>query len=226
MLHKLLVRLRRHGLSGAAHQLSLGALNCFVEFKILRALYVERPDPAFLGCPGPYTAGFLPEKTLRQFASDAKCELSDDFLDATLLRGDECYAICDGEALAAYGWYSCGPTPIGLPGLLLQFSPAYVYMYKGFTHDRYRGQRLHAIGMTMALRHYVSNGFKGIVSYVESGNFDSLKSCFRMGYRVFGSVYVIKLFGRYFTFTSPGCEKFGFRLARIPRQWFFKAKPL
>jgi hypothetical protein len=51
-----------------------------------------------------------------------------------------------------------------------------------------------------------------MVSYVESTNFDSLKSCFRMGYRVFGSIYVIRLLGRSFAFSSPGCTPFGFRL--------------
>jgi hypothetical protein len=83
-------------------------------------------------------------------------------------------------------------------------------MYKGFTDKRYRGQRLHAIGMTRALQHYLDTGYRGIVSYVESTNFDSLKSCFRMGYEVFGSVYVLQLFGRYFTLSSPGCKAFDF----------------
>jgi hypothetical protein len=50
------------------------------------------------------------------------------------------------------------------------------------------------------------------VSYVESTNFDSLKSCFHMGYQVFGSVYVVRIFGRYFAWASPGCDAFGFRV--------------
>src|SRR5437667_315175 len=83
---------------------------------------------------------------------------------------------------AAYGWYASAATPVA-PGLVLHFAPGYVYMYKGFTHDLHRGKRLHAIGMTRALQHYRSSGFKGVVSYVESSNFDSLKSCARMGYR-------------------------------------------
>ena len=85
-------------------------------------------------------------------------------------------------------------------------------MYKGFTDPRYRGQRLHAIGMTRAMRHYKNNGCKGLVSYVEARNFDSLKSCLRMGYRVFGSVYVTRIFGRYVALSSPGCRRFDFRL--------------
>jgi L-amino acid N-acyltransferase YncA len=87
-----------------------------------------------------------------------------------------------------------------------------VYMYKGFTDDNYRGQRLHAIGMTRALRYYLATGHRGIVSYVESTNFDSLKSCFRMGYEAFGTVYLLKLFGRWFSVSSPGCRRFGFRV--------------
>jgi hypothetical protein len=52
------------------------------------------------------------------------------------------------------------------------------------------------------------------VSYVESINFDSLKSCFRMGYSVFGTVYVVKVFGRYLSFSTPGCSKYDFRVER------------
>jgi hypothetical protein len=85
-------------------------------------------------------------------------------------------------------------------------------MYKGFTDPRYRGQRLHAIGMTRALHEYRRRGLRGIVSYVESTNFDSLKSCFRMGYKVFGSIYLARLLGRHFARSSPGCEPYAFRV--------------
>jgi hypothetical protein len=53
---------------------------------------------------------------------------------------------------------------------------------------------------------------------VESTNFDSLKSCDRMGYRVFGSIYVVSLFGRHFSFASSGCKPFGFKLLNTPRR--------
>jgi hypothetical protein len=94
-------------------------------------------------------------------------------------------------------------------------------MYKGFTDPRHRGQRLHAIGMTRALQHYRSAGYRGIVSYVESTNFDSLKSCFRMGYAMFGSVYMVKLFGHWLTFSSPGCWRFDFRV--LPKGYRVKS---
>jgi hypothetical protein len=207
--------LRRHGLWEFLYALAAKTLQALAGFKILKAVYVAWPDPVFLDCPAGYTALFLPAGTLRRFARDPQTEMSGEFVEQALVRRDECFAILDGETLAAYGWYSSQPTPIGLPEMMLHFSADCVYMYKGFTHPRYRGQRLHAIGMTMALRHYLARGFRGLVSYVESTNFDSLTSCYRMGYRVFGSVYLVKMLDRYLSFSSPGCERFRFRVRPV-----------
>jgi hypothetical protein len=100
-------------------------------------------------------------------------------------------------------------------------------MYRGFTHPGYRGQRLHAIGMTMALAAYRARGFKGLVSCVDVRNDASLKSCYRMGYHDFGAIYVMtlgRLFGlrhppgRFLRYPiihcTPGCKAFGFWLER------------
>jgi hypothetical protein len=215
---KILLKMRRHGLPSYLHGLGVQALNSIVPFKILRGVFVDRADPAYLECPEPYQASFLSAQALQDYAGDAATEMSPRFVEDAVRSGDQCYALTEGEKLAAYGWYSTRPTPIGYAGLVLHFAPGYVYMYKGFTDARHRGKRLHAIGMTRALEHYLAKGYGGIVSYVESTNFDSLKSCFRMGYRAFGSVFVVRLFGRYFAFSSPGCKPFGFRLERSAPQ--------
>ena len=209
-MRQIVKRLQRHGAASTLFYALIKALELIAEFRILRGVWIERPDPAFLDCPG-YSAGFLPAKRLRAAAANPATELPDRFIDQALLRGDECYGICDGEKLASYGWYAKGRTPISSE-LDVVFKAGYVYMYKGFTSDDYRGQRLHAIGMTRALQHYLDAGYRGIVSYVESTNFDSLKSCFRMGYQVFGSVYVVRMFGHYFAWASPGCDAFEFRV--------------
>jgi hypothetical protein len=205
-------KLGSHGLSNTLDAYVLKALNRVFVIKILRGVCVEEADASFLSLPQNYRADFLSADELRKYSSDPKTEISSEFLDEALARGDQCYAIREEETLAAYGWYSAGSTPIGLGELVLNFSRQYVYMYKGFTDERYRGQRLHAIGMTRALAHYLSGGHNGLVSYVEAQNLDSLKSCFRMGYRVFGSIYVVRIFDRYHAFSSPGCSRFGFRL--------------
>ena len=216
-LRNIVLKIRRHGLPNTVHALALRALNAIVPFKILRGVYVDRADPAYLACPESYKPGFLPARSLQDYAKDPAAQMSARFVEDAVDSGDQCYAICDGDKLAAYGWYSTRPTPVGVPELLLHFAPEYVYMYKGFTDSRYRGKRLHAIGMTRALEHYLGKGYRGIVSYVESTNFDSLKSCFRMGYRVFGSVFLVRIFGRHFAFSTPGCKPFGFAVRRVAK---------
>ena len=212
IVQKAFRKLQRHGAGAFIHLLFVRLISFIIPFKILRGVHIAKADPAFHDYPPQYTPSFLSARELHEFASDPATEMSRAFVDEALRNGDECYAICDGGTLAAYGWYSTRPTPIDPSDLELSFADGYVYMYKGFTDKRYRGQRLHAIGMTRALQHYLDTGYQGFVSYVESTNFDSLKSCFRMGYDVFGSVYVLRLVGRYFTFSSPGCKAFDFRV--------------
>src|SRR5262249_10874862 len=130
---------------------------------------------------------------LLAFAEAGKYQLTADFVRQVSAKGDECYAMLDGDILAAYGWYSRNRTVLDNEDLMLRFDSSYIYMYKGFTLDRYRGQRLHAIGMTRALAEYKTQGFCGLVSYVESNNFDSLKSCYRMGYRNCGRIHILRV---------------------------------
>jgi hypothetical protein len=212
---KVQLRLKRHGARNLLHVLLMRAVNAIASFKILRGVYVEEPAAAYLACPEAYAAGLFTAEAMRPFTADAGNELPGSFIDSVRRKGDECYAILDGGKLAAYGWYASTLTPIGSPGLVLRFSDAYVYMYKGFTGDNYRGKRLHAIGMTRALSEYRQRGLRGLVSYVESTNFDSLKSCDRMGYKVFGSIYLVRIFGRDFAFSSPGCKAFDFRVESV-----------
>jgi len=206
--------IRRHGVGRAIYTQLIKVLARVFGLKILRALHVEHPRDDLLDCPAGYAAGFLAPAELRRYAGQQASQLSREFLDEAVARGDECYAFRDGEQLAAYGWYAFGATPIGLGNLVLKVSPEYVYMYKGFTDKRYRGQRLHAIGKTRALAHYRRKRFKGLVSYVEADNIDSLKSARRMGASRFGSVYIARIFGRHFAFCSPGCRRCNFRVER------------
>src|SRR5947207_1514805 len=151
--------------------------------------------PGFLELPTGMTADFLDRETLRRMTAEAKYDLTAEFLDDALAKGGEGYAIVDGAEPAAYGWYAHSATRMS-DGMLVQFDPAYVYMYKGLTLDAYRGRRLHAIGMTRALAAYRAQGFKGLVSYIESDNLNSLKSAYRIGYVDFGRVFIIRMWDR------------------------------
>lgn len=218
VIDRLRRKLEKLGPRQTLHLAFVRLLNNASLFKIMRGLLLLKVDSAFLNCPSHLTPGFLDEDQLRQLARDPANELDASFLNEALTKGDRCYAIMDGDKLAAYGWYSRMPTRIDPPELLLGFDSGLVYMYKGLTRHEYRGQRLHAIGMNRALQHYLEHGERGIISYVESTNFDSLKSCFRLGYSYFGSIYLWRVFGHYLRLYSPGCRRYGFTLSETQRR--------
>jgi len=203
------------GLGSALRAFALRAIQRVIDVKVLRALCISVVAPAFMELPVEMSADFLDDDTLRCMATEAKYDLTPEFLDEALSKGDECYAVVDGDQPVAYGWYARSPTPTS-GGLRVQFDPAYVYMYKGLTLDAYRGRRLHAIGMTRALAAYQSRGYKGLVTYIEADNLTSLKSAHRMGYVDFGQIFVIRILGRYVTLRTPGCADFAFDVARTP----------
>jgi hypothetical protein len=206
--------IRNFGFSKALVDIGIRAANRVIPFKVLKGVRIETVDPAFLECDPKYRGLFLDEPLLRQFSTDPKNELKPEFLDDALAKGDECYGFVAGSDLAGYGWYSRKPTRLDLPGLQLHFSDQYVYMYKGFTAQSHRGQRLHAIGMTRALEAYLARGYRGIVSYVEWNNFSSLKSCYRMGYCDFGNIVIAGVGGGYAFHHDAGCRPYGFGVQR------------
>lgn len=207
---------RNHGAGRTTYDLAMRTLNKAVYYRILQCFVIDRIAPEYMFLPGHLRFAKLTVEELRHFADESPSyELNMDFIHNATVKGDDCYAILDGNILASYGWYAHSPTPIDDPALLLSFdNRAYVYMYKGFTLADYRGQRLHAIGMTRALAEYQDCGFRGLVSYVESNNFDSIKSCYRMGYRICGRIHALRAAGRYFITVACDCNPYGLTLHR------------
>ena len=97
-------------------------------------------DRRYLTGPDRYRYGFPDEGSLRRYSSDPANRLSSSFLDHALARGDLCFAIRDGERLAAFSWYSSQPTRIK-EDLLVTFSPEWMYVHRGHTLEEYRGRR-------------------------------------------------------------------------------------
>lgn len=195
---------------------------------IYKCLYIDTPDPAFLTIDEKYQAGFLDTETVWRYARDPVSGLKEESARRALAAKDECFAIRAGDTLAAYGWYSRAGRSHVSDTLQLHFDPAWAYMYSGFTKPAYRGQRLHAIGMTMALAAYRARGCKGFVSVVESWNEASLKSCARMGYHDFGTIWEVRigrllgirkpkspLLRRHLVFHTPSCQELSFWLEAL-----------
>ena len=209
--------IRAHGVLATCHSAAYKLANRLFPYMTMKCVWITSDDlkrQSSLENSFGYSARFLEPRELAGFLSRSEYGISEVFLRSALEKGDECYGILDGDDLACFGWYSQKPTAIN-DDLTLHFDPAYVYMYFGFTHPNYRGKRLHALDMALALQEFTGRGCKGMVSYVESINYASLKSCYRMGYKNFGVIRTLKLFGRYWILHSSGCRQFQFCL--VPR---------
>lgn len=171
-------------------------------------------DKSFLVDPRRVLGRMVPAEEMRRYVRDRSNLLTDEFIDLAVSKGDRCYALFDGDAVMTYGWYSSRPTRlVEVPEApTLHFDPKYSYMYHGFTHPKYRGQRLHAVGMAAAVEELAEEGKAGLLSYVDSSNFASLKSCYRMGYETFGHVVMVKMGSQYHWRSTPGCKKYDFRV--------------
>jgi hypothetical protein len=204
--------IRQYGIGATLHDIECRVANKIADLRILKGMTVRMQDvkePGLFEAPG-FEARFAGEDELTKLAHDGTHDLSVEFLHQARARGDRCYALFDdGDVLAAYGWYSGLPTPID-EHFVLHFDRAYTYMYKGYTVPAYRGKRLHAVGMCRALRAFTEEGKIGLVSYVFSNNFASLHSVGRMGYRIFGEAYVLRVGGHSFTYATRGCRDYGF----------------
>lgn len=203
------------GWPAALQTVARGAVNRVVFFRVLKCVQVSEIDTRYLTIDSRFHHRFLDEATLRGFAGNPTYDLSPSFLDEALAKGDQCYGILDGDRLASFGWYSTEPTKIS-DDLRFHFDKRYVYMYKGFTDPEYRGQRLHAIGMTWALKLFRERGAEGLVSYVDANNLDSLRSCYRMGYRDIAQIYCLRAADRYWIRADASCREFGLSLEPVP----------
>jgi hypothetical protein len=177
-------------------------------FKIFRIMTLHRADvdPAYLAAVPGFDGRYLDRESCRRFANDPIYDLPQSFLDQALENGDECYAFMQDDVVASYNWYSDKPCIIG-DQLLFHYDDTYIYSPRGFTLPDFRGRRLHGFGLAAGAKDYEERGYKGIILVVEAQNYNALRSDYRLGFTTFGTIYVIRLFGRYFIRASKGCEK-------------------
>ncbi|HEY2515744.1 MAG TPA: hypothetical protein VGI39_32970 [Polyangiaceae bacterium] len=207
---------RRYGLGRTLYDAAYRAARKVTEVAVWNGvvLTMDTLDRSFLSEPKRAAGRFADAAELKSYARDPIYDLDESFIDHAMALGDRCHVFVENGTLQSYGWYARHPTGAGR-NVVLHFDPAYVYMYKGFTHPKFRGQRLHAIGMAAALEAYTNEGARGFVSYVDSANFASLRSCDRMGYHTFGRV-VVWWHGRSVTTrATPGCAAYGFHVVAV-----------
>lgn len=213
-----LANYREFGLARTLVFYKKAILNKFLFYRQFQGMIVtmETLDPQYLEPTDRYEYRFLSESELFEYSKDESNHLGADFLEKALAQGDRCFAVVDDGELASYGWYSEQPTEME-DQFYWFFDRTWVYMYKGYTKPAYRGQRLHAFGMAKALKALTDEGAAGLVSNVETCNFRSLNSVYRMGYRNIGKITITRLQNICRIRTERACAPYGITIRQLSR---------
>ena len=141
---------------------------------------------------------FLTEDEVREFARDATNEIDPILADRLKHGYDFCFGgLVDGE-LAGYCWLALhsieaehnrsGESP--LSGVAFSYPENCAFRYKGFTHPRFRGQRIYQTIGTEASLAMQELGVQYVISTAEAVNYAALKSSYRCGFRKVGNCVI------------------------------------
>jgi hypothetical protein len=160
-----------------------------------------------------------PEEVWR-FAQDPDVEMTPEFADASLARGDYCFGVLQGDQLAAYDWRGLGlPVPLNEDLDVHYAYPGQVYGYAMYTRPAYRGLRLQFYNVHCADTRLLADGHTHTIGYVALQNFASIRNLSRLRDQVFvGWAGYLRIRGRYLTFRSPGARRYGFKIARSHKE--------
>jgi GNAT superfamily N-acetyltransferase len=205
----------------AAYYASRG-LHRPLEFHAFHALrLVPRTGPAAPPSPSDLEVGFVGPDVLRRAASDRAAGLDPAEVDAALERGEECFGAWSSGVLVSHAWFAPGWTHLR-SGVFVRFDAPYAYCRWAFTRPEHRGRCLHGAIKRRALDAFARRGIRGVLSFVDVVNFESLNSAARVGCRRVGLLLTYVLAGRRAVWASPGCMALELRIA-IPGKGYPEA---
>jgi hypothetical protein len=164
-----------------------------------------------------FTFGVLGADEVRAFARDPSLQMTPEFVEANLARGDYCFGVRRGAQLVAYDWRGLSADVPLNNDIAVHFARSgQVYGYAMYTRPEVRGLRLQLYNLRHAETRLLAEGHTHTIGYVEVSNFASIRSLSRINGMAFvGMAGFFYLFGRALTFRSPGARRHGFRLVRI-----------
>lgn len=201
------------GTTGLLKDLFIRIVNLFTFFKVLHCLAIEETalhheikelHPA-------YTDRFLTQEEVETFLQDEVTRMPEYVVELGMNKLDDCLGLLDNGRLINYCWYSDLPTRLNR-NLEVHFNPEYKYAYRSYTIIPFRGQRLQGLNLYHALKNYQLKGYKGIVAYVDSNNFNSLRSLDHLGFDLFERIIIIKFLNTYYVFKPFGDTPYQFKI--------------
>jgi hypothetical protein len=157
-----------------------------------------------------FTFRFLSLEEIAEFSADPENNIKEAFIERAVLGNDLCFAVLSEGWIASYGWYALKSTAPEINyGVALAYPDHVACMYEGFTHPDFRGMRLHGFGMALALKALEERGITALVSTINWCNWQSLRSCWRLGYDDLGCFKTFGFYAGQFKFYPGAAKKLG-----------------
>lgn len=206
------------GLKGLLGDLFIRFMNLFTEFKVLNCLSIEESmlHPEIKKINTQYQDKFLSPEEVAEFMQVAITRLPGYVAEVGINKNDECLGLLDNGHLINYCWYSDLPTRLS-HDLEVHFSNEYKYAYRSYTIVPFRGQRLQGLNLYRALQFYQKKGFKGVVAYVDSNNFNSIRSLNHLGFQFFARIIILKIWNTYYIFQPRQSNPYQFSVQLTKR---------
>ena len=150
----------------------------------------------------------LNEQEMRSLPVYMPDQITADFVEAAIQRGDICVGTFVDEQLIGMSWRSYTTAP-HQHGLWVKFKKPYRYGYKSYVLPQFRGLRAVTPGVSDA--HCLTQGCDRTISFVERHNLPSMKNIRRRGTsRFLGHILILRLFDKTFILSTPGVKATGF----------------
>lgn len=161
----------------------------------------------------------IQENELLEVSSDPQLQLSRDFVQAAIERGDIAFGAFDGPILVSYVWRSFGAVP-HRKNMWVRVSKPYCYSYKSYTRPSYRGRRISPSVLLYSDAEMLKYGYTYRAGFLEVGNWASLAMGGHMGSHNVGYAGYATCLGRHFSFRTRDVKRIGFefleRIASCP----------
>jgi len=163
------------------------------------------------------TFRLLTPSDVESFSADESNDLEQSIV-KRLELGDCCFAAILHDSLAGYAWFASGSIPPEFnrgatirSGVGISFPDHMRFLYKGYVHPRFRGQRLYGWIVAHASGVLSDKGVTHILSTADWTNFRALKSCYAVGYQFVGCIWRFGYRRRMYTLTPKKAEILGIR---------------
>ena len=166
-------------------------------------------NPQYPSTPPGITYRIIQAEELLRGSSDPELQMSRDFVQAAIARGDIAFGAFDGSVLVAYVWRSLAAAP-HIENLWVRVNRPYCYAYKSFTRPDYRGLRIGPVVLLSSDVEMMKRGFTHRAAFVAITNSASLAAGKYTKSEPIGYAGYVNWCGRRFPFRTHAAKNIGF----------------